>query len=47
MKLLTISGNTLRDVVDMANELGIEKDSIISILQNSNGTFTMTYYGED
>lgn len=47
MKLLTISGNKLREVVDKANQMGIEKDQIISIMQDKDGTFTMTYYGED
>lgn len=47
MKLLTISGNTLREVIDRANGMGIEKSQVISILQDKDGTFTMTYYGED
>jgi len=47
MKLLTISGNQQREVVDKANALGIEKDQIVSINQNGDGTFTLYYYGED
>ena len=47
MKLLTISGNKLREVVDKANSMGIGKDQIITTFQNSDGTFTMLYYGEE
>jgi len=47
MKLLTISGNQQREVVEKANALGVDRDQIVSINQNQDGTFTLYYYGED
>lgn len=47
MKLLTISGNKMREVVDKANSMGIGKEDIVSVVQNADGTFTLLYYGKD
>jgi len=47
MKLMTISGNTLREVIDKANALGVKQENIISTMQDNNGIYSMVYYGED
>ena len=47
MKLMTISGNTLREVIDKANALGVAKENIISTIQDKNGIYSLVYYGED
>lgn len=47
MKLLILTGNQMREVVDQANAKGIQKDQILSIVQEKDGTFILTYFAEE
>lgn len=46
-KMNTYITEKMRDVEKFVNENGIEKDDIISIFQQSDGDFVLTYYSED
>ena len=47
MKMLTQSGNSMRDLVEFANQQGLQKDQIVSMMQAKDGTFLLTYFVED
>lgn len=41
--MYAIYGNTIRDIVKQSNELGIQKEEIVSLLKEG-GQFILTYY---
>lgn len=45
-KLKVIESPTLRGIVNMINELSIDKDTIVHITKE-NGIHILLYYGED
>ena len=47
MKLKVEFGNTLRELVDKANELSIPQENIVQLIDNHDGTFMLLYYNAD
>jgi len=46
MKMYSYGANSMRDIETFVNERHINKDAIVSIMQTSDGTFLLTYFGE-
>ena len=42
--LHAIKSSTVRDLVEAANNIGVRKDNIISILQEKSGSYVLIYY---
>lgn len=47
MKMLVYSANSLRDLKAKADEKRLQKENIVQILDNRDGTFTMIYFGDE
>lgn len=47
MKLLTYISNSMRDLTEKANSLGLAKEDIVTMGPVGDGTFMLVYYGED
>ena len=47
MKMLIYSANSLRDIKAEADRKKIQKENIVQILNNGDGTYTMIYFGKD
>lgn len=47
MKMMTQSGNSMRDLTEFVNQKGIEKDQIQTMMQTKDGTFLLIYFVED
>ena len=43
-KLAAISNESIRNIVDTANELGIQKDDIVTIIKGSTDYIMVFYY---
>lgn len=46
MKMLTHSGNTMREITEFINQNGITKEQIFSIMQTKDGIFLLNYFEE-
>jgi len=42
--LCAIKSSTVRDLVEAANNMGVMKDNIVSILQENSGSYVLIYY---
>lgn len=47
MKMYTHGENSMYDLVKYVNEKGIRQEDIVCMIQDQEGTFTITYYAED
>ena len=47
MRMRILSADNKRKLEDEINKRGIQKDQIISVFQEKDETYTVTYYEED
>ena len=47
MRMRILSANSKRELEDKANEKGIKKEQLCSVIQEKDGTYTLIYYEED
>jgi hypothetical protein len=47
MKLCTLSADSRNKLVEKANEKNIQKEQVVNMIQEKDGTFTLTYFEED
>lgn len=47
MKMYAISANSMRELVQKANESGIQKEQFVQIIPESSGIFTLFYFSKD
>ena len=46
MRMITFAANQMRDIETEINKQGIQKEQIVNIFQDNDGTYILTYYGE-
>ena len=47
MKMFTFAANDMRAITQFVNDHGIKKENIVSIFASPDGTYLLSYFGEE